>query len=77
MVRECCWYEIGTGDFEQTYWPLFAGAVRLVRPIHHRRHGEAAGEGWLGGWSEIWRHWGVCWIAVLAGRSGEEWAGLG
>lgn len=35
MVCERCWYEIGTGDLEQTYEPLFAGAGRLVRPIHH------------------------------------------
>lgn len=35
MMGECCWYEIGTGDLEQACEPLIAGALRLVRPIHH------------------------------------------
>ncbi|MNG12988.1 hypothetical protein D3C84_966350 [compost metagenome] len=28
-------------------------AAVAVGPIHHRRHAEAAGEGSMGGWSEI------------------------
>ena len=55
MAGLCCWYEIGTRDSEQIYWPLFAGAGPLVRTIHHRGDGEAAGE--QGGCGGDWGHW--------------------
>jgi hypothetical protein len=55
MVRECCWYGIGTGDLQQAYRPLFAGVLRIVRPIHHRGDGEAARE--RGGCGGDWGHW--------------------